>query len=70
MNTAMLEHPATARNLAQLAQDGVVFCEGSSGQLACGEVGAGRMAEPEVIFDRVDWLLGPRIPSLQGKRCW
>lgn len=68
MNTGMLQHPATQRNLQQLANDGVVFCEGSSGELACGEVGAGRMAEPEVIFDFVNYLLGERIPALAGKK--
>lgn len=68
MNTAMLEHPATRRNLKTLAEDGVHICHGEAGDLACGEVGAGRMAEPEVIVEWVDCLTSPKIPSLIGKK--
>lgn len=68
MNSAMLDHPATRRNLATLAADGVALLHGASGELACGEFGAGRMAEPEVIADFVDHLLGQRLPALAGKR--
>ncbi len=68
MNSAMLDHPATRRNLATLAADGVALLHGASGDLACGEFGAGRMAEPEVIADFVDFLLGERLPALAGKR--
>ena len=53
MNTAMLEHPATRRNMAQLQADGVEVVLGEAGDLACGEVGAGRMAEPAVILDQI-----------------
>lgn len=68
MNTGMLEHAATQRNLEQLRADGVHFCEGEAGSLACGEVGAGRMAEPEVIFDAIERVLQPEHEKLKGKR--
>ncbi|MDJ0838841.1 MAG: bifunctional phosphopantothenoylcysteine decarboxylase/phosphopantothenate--cysteine ligase CoaBC [Acidobacteriota bacterium] len=67
MNTGMLEHPATRRNLAQLAADGVAICMGEAGDLACGEVGAGRMAEPDIIMDAVRMHLTPDIPALVGR---
>lgn len=51
MNTAMLEHPATAANLETLRRRGVLVVETESGPLACGEVGSGRLAAPERIVD-------------------
>jgi phosphopantothenoylcysteine decarboxylase/phosphopantothenate--cysteine ligase len=51
MNTAMLEHPATVGNLEVLRVRGVRVIESGAGRLACGEVGAGRMAEPEDIVN-------------------
>ena len=47
MNTEMWEHPATQRNLAILAGDGVHRVGPDEGDLACGEIGAGRVAEPD-----------------------
>ncbi|RME83927.1 MAG: bifunctional phosphopantothenoylcysteine decarboxylase/phosphopantothenate--cysteine ligase CoaBC, partial [Zetaproteobacteria bacterium] len=44
MNTAMWEHPATRRNLAELQARGVSIVPPEAGELACGEVGEGRMA--------------------------
>lgn len=67
MNTAMLEHPATRRNLATLEKDGVVFCFGEAGDLACGETGAGRMAEPATILEDIEWMLAKPIPALKDK---
>ncbi len=49
MNWAMNEHPATVDNLRRLAERGVEVVEGDPGELACGEEGSGRMAEPEAI---------------------
>jgi len=49
MNVNMWEHPATQRNLEILRQRGVHVVEPGSGYLACGMVGAGRLAEPEQI---------------------
>ena len=68
MNTGMWDHPATRRNLELIRADGVYVCEGEPGDLACGEVGAGRMAEPEVIQDWVDMLVAPKLAELRDKR--
>jgi phosphopantothenoylcysteine decarboxylase / phosphopantothenate---cysteine ligase len=50
MNVRMWDHPATQRNLAQLRADGVRVVGPNDGEMACGEYGAGRMAEPDEIF--------------------
>ena len=50
MNVRMWDHPATQRNLATLKADGVTFVGPDAGEMACGEYGPGRMAEPEAIF--------------------
>jgi phosphopantothenoylcysteine decarboxylase/phosphopantothenate--cysteine ligase len=50
MNAAMYHHPATRRSLAQLEAWGVEILAPGSGQLACGEVGEGRLLEPELIL--------------------
>jgi phosphopantothenoylcysteine decarboxylase/phosphopantothenate--cysteine ligase len=77
MNTAILTHPATEQNMAALNARGIHFIESASGRLACGEIGAGRMAEPEEIVRQVAaGLKGtaekesdpPPPPILAGKR--
>ena len=60
MNVNMWEHPATKANLEILRQRGVRVIEPGTGDLACGMVGAGRMAEPEAIADVVLNALGRR----------
>ncbi|MEO6300457.1 MAG: bifunctional phosphopantothenoylcysteine decarboxylase/phosphopantothenate--cysteine ligase CoaBC [Paracoccaceae bacterium] len=50
MNVRMWTHPATQRNVAQLRADGVLFVGPEDGEMACGEYGPGRMAEPEAIL--------------------
>ncbi len=60
MNTNMWNHPATQANLEILRQRGVRVVEPGTGQLACGTVGPGRMAEPEAIADAVLNALGRR----------
>ncbi len=50
MNVRMWDHAATRRNVAQLAADGIRFVGPDEGEMACGEYGFGRMAEPEQIF--------------------
>jgi phosphopantothenoylcysteine synthetase/decarboxylase len=57
MNVRMWEHPATQRNLATLKGDGVHFVGPDEGEMACGEFGPGRLAEPEAIADAVGRLL-------------
>ncbi|MEZ5317020.1 MAG: bifunctional phosphopantothenoylcysteine decarboxylase/phosphopantothenate--cysteine ligase CoaBC [Vicinamibacterales bacterium] len=74
MNTRMWEHPAVARNLQRLADDGVRFVEPGEGYLACGWIGKGRLAEPEDIARAADAILQQRpasrgdAPSLAGRR--
>ena len=57
MNMEMWQHPATQRNLSVLAKDGVSFVGPGEGDLACGEVGPGRVSEPDEIFATVDKML-------------
>jgi len=60
MNVNMWEHPATKANLETLRQRGVRVIDPGMGELACGMVGAGRMAEPEAIAEAVLNALGRR----------
>ncbi len=53
MNTRMLEHPATAANLETLTARGIHLIAPDEGDLACREVGPGKLAEPEGIARRV-----------------
>jgi phosphopantothenoylcysteine decarboxylase / phosphopantothenate---cysteine ligase len=66
MNTNMLAHPAVQRNLAELAARGVKFVDPGEGYLACGWIGKGRLAEPEMIAAAVDRMLSTR-QSLTGR---
>src|SRR5438270_7602605 len=58
MNVEMWQHPATQENLQTLRQRGVRIVEPDSGYLACGMVGAGRLAEPEAIASATRAVLG------------
>jgi len=60
MNVNMWNHPAMQANLEILRQRGVAIVDPGTGDLACGMVGAGRMAEPEAIADAVLKALGGR----------
>lgn len=53
MNTEMWNKASVQRNLQQLEMDGLKLIEPGSGWLSCGQVGAGRMAEPGDIFDQI-----------------
>jgi len=66
MNRQMWEHPATRRNIAQLAADGVTILGPASGEQACGEVGAGRMLEPEEILEELVAFFTPKV--LAGRK--
>jgi phosphopantothenoylcysteine decarboxylase/phosphopantothenate--cysteine ligase len=57
MNPEMWAHPATARNVARLRADGIHFVGPEPGEMACGEVGLGRMAEPLEILAAAESLL-------------
>ncbi len=65
MNREMWTHPATQRNVAQLAADGATVLGVGSGEQACGEVGDGRMLEPSEILEAVSASLSPKL--LAGK---
>lgn len=66
MNRQMWENPATQRNVAQLQADGIGLLGPASGEQACGEVGAGRMLEPEEILEEVIAFFTPKL--LAGKK--
>ncbi len=69
MNVEMWAHPAVERNAAQLQADGVHMIGPNPGMLACGEVGAGRMAEPMEILAAVSQLLVAQpAGDLAGRR--
>ena len=63
MNRQMWENPTTRRNIAQLQADGVAILGPASGEQACGEVGAGRMLEPEEILEELVAFLTPKVLS-------
>jgi phosphopantothenoylcysteine decarboxylase / phosphopantothenate---cysteine ligase len=63
MNTQMLAHPTTQTALQTLKKNGVHILETNSGQLACGEVGDGRMMEPEHIAVAIERSLAPKNAS-------
>jgi phosphopantothenoylcysteine decarboxylase/phosphopantothenate--cysteine ligase len=54
MNVRMWQHAATQRNLAQLTSDGVLIVGPNEGDMACGEFGPGRMAEPQEILAAIE----------------
>lgn len=60
MNREMWAHPATQRNLAQVAQDGAVVLGVGHGDQACGETGDGRMLEPEELLEEVIAFFTPQ----------
>jgi phosphopantothenoylcysteine decarboxylase / phosphopantothenate---cysteine ligase len=57
MNLRMWLHPATQRNVATLRADGVMFVGPDDGEMACGEYGPGRMAEPPAIVAAIEQAL-------------
>jgi len=66
MNRQMWAAPATQRNAKQLLADGVTILGPGSGDQACGEVGDGRMLEPEELLDDIVAFFQPKL--LAGKR--
>jgi phosphopantothenoylcysteine decarboxylase/phosphopantothenate--cysteine ligase len=66
MNVEMWQSPATQRNVAQLKADCVRILGPASGDQACGEVGLGRMLEPEQLLEETIAALQPKV--LAGKR--
>lgn len=66
MNRQMWENPSTQRNIAQLLQDQVTVLGPASGEQACGEIGQGRMLEPEALLEGVQSQFTPKL--LAGKK--
>ncbi|MFO6419710.1 bifunctional phosphopantothenoylcysteine decarboxylase/phosphopantothenate--cysteine ligase CoaBC [Hylemonella sp. W303a] len=66
MNREMWAHPATQRNLAQVAQDGATLLGVGNGLQACGETGDGRMLEPADILEDLIAFFQPKL--LSGRR--
>lgn len=66
MNKQMWENPATQRNIAQLLADKVSVFGPAAGEQACGEVGLGRMLEPEEILAELQAFFTPKL--FAGKR--
>lgn len=60
MNVHMYQHPTVQHNLALLVERGYSFIEPGEGQLACGYVGKGRMAEPEAIVQVAEDVLAQK----------
>lgn len=66
MNVRMWLHPSTQRNLAALKEDGVAFVGPNEGDMACGEYGPGRMAEPTEVVTAIENQLAEGV--LTGRR--
>lgn len=66
MNREMWAHPATQRNFAQLRADGATVLGPGAGDQACGEVGDGRMLEPQELLEELIAFFQPK--ALLGKR--
>ena len=68
MNQQMWGYAATRRNLATLLADGIAVVGPNPGDMACGEIGAGRMAEPHEILAAIEARLLPPARPLAGVR--
>jgi phosphopantothenoylcysteine decarboxylase / phosphopantothenate---cysteine ligase len=66
MNREMWAHPATQRNMAQLAADGATLMGVGSGLQACGETGDGRMLEPQELLEDLVAFFQPKL--LAGRK--
>ncbi|WP_202412820.1 bifunctional phosphopantothenoylcysteine decarboxylase/phosphopantothenate--cysteine ligase CoaBC [Duganella lactea] len=66
MNVEMWQNPATQRNVQTLRDDGITLFGPAAGDQACGEVGMGRMLEPEQLLEEVIAAFEPKV--LAGKR--
>ncbi len=68
MNVRMWNHAATTRNLRQLQRDGILVVGPADGEMACGEYGPGRMAEPREILVAIETALAPKPRLLTGQK--
>lgn len=60
MNVHMYENPITQQNIQFLKKQGVYFIEPQNGILACGDIGKGKLAEKEDIFEMIQYVLSPK----------
>ena len=67
MNVRMWHHAATQRNIETLKKDGIQFVGPNPGEMACGEFGLGRMAEPAEIVTAIEKLLNSDARPLSGR---
>lgn len=65
MNTKMYLHPVTQESIRKLRQMNIEILETASGVLACGEVGSGKLLDPELIIEEVEKNLG-KLPSFEA----
>jgi phosphopantothenoylcysteine decarboxylase/phosphopantothenate--cysteine ligase len=65
MHTEMWEHKATQRNMQTLVDDGYGIIGPETGDLAGGDVGMGRVAEPDDIVERIEAMLTPAADALR-----
>lgn len=68
MNTNMYANPITQRNINTLKALGYEFIAPGEGRLACGDIGAGKMAEPQEIVDYILQYFSPKEQPLKGKK--
>ena len=67
MNTAMFENQITQGNIAKLKKYGIGVVEPQNGLLACGDTGAGKMPEPDFLFDVIEREIA-REKDMLGKK--
>ncbi len=76
MNTKMHDHPTTQASIVKLREWGIEVLGSASGALACGDVGVGKLLDPDLLIDEIERRLperetlgsGATIPPLPGKR--
>jgi phosphopantothenoylcysteine decarboxylase / phosphopantothenate---cysteine ligase len=68
MNQAMWDKAVTQENVSRLNRDGFRFIGPASGEQACGEIGYGRMAEPDVICETLSRFFSREEGELSGKK--
>ena len=66
MHTEMWEHPAVQHNIEVLRSRGVIIVDPQEGRLAGGDIGAGRLADPDTIVGAVESVLSGRAQDLAG----
>lgn len=65
MNTVMWQHPATQHNVRTLQERGAHFVYPVEGMLACGDVGAGKLADTPIILKAVEEVLNPPLKGIR-----